>query len=245
LLKSSFVNQTEAPLSKIKVSNKKFLINNNIENQSEIITTKITTYHYFYSYLKRMIDSLLAIGLLFVFWPLFLLVAILIRIDSKGPIFYIQKRAGKDNKNFLIYKFRTMEHNSEGINDSIFRQNNNLRITDIGKFLRYTNLDELPQLINILKGEMSFVGPRPEWVYSSEIFSKYIADWPLRLKVKPGITGLAQLKGFSSLEPIQKLEQDLIYIENYSLKMDVKILFKTIVFMLKNYMQGLENKLII
>lgn len=186
--------------------------------------------------LKRMFDLTLFIILLPIFLPLLFIISILIKLDSKGPVFFIQNRVGKDGKIFKIYKFRTLKNNSPNLHLNPQKEIKNIEkfifppppeneLTKIGKFLRVTSLNELPQLINVLKGDMSFVGPRPE---VPEIVKLYPEEYRKRLKVKPGITGLAQVEGRSELKLDDIIRYDLEYIDNQSLLLDIKILLKTI-----------------
>lgn len=172
-------------------------------------------------YVKRILDVLLAIILLLIAYPFMIVIAILIKLDSKGPIIFKQKRSGKNGKEFLIYKFRTMEETNH-----LYNYNEKDKITRIGKYLKELSLDELPQLFNIIKGEMSFVGPRP-WVID---YSYYFNDEQRRrLDVLPGITGLAQCKGRNNISIKKKIKYDIEYVDNISFKLDLYIIFKTIV----------------
>lgn len=162
------------------------------------------------------------IGLI-IFSPLFLIVAIAIKFLDPGPVFYRQKRVGKDEKIFLIYKFRTMVVNADKFG-SLLTVDNDPRVTKLGKFLRRTSLDELPQLINIVKGEMSLIGPRPEIPFIVETYSE---EQKKVFKVKPGLTGWAQVHGRDSLTIEEKLIYDLQYIDNISFSLDFKIFLLT------------------
>ncbi len=173
-----------------------------------------------------MVNRLLALLLILPLSPLFPLIALLIKMTSKGPVFYLQERTGKDGKVFTLYKFRTMRQDAE-MNGPVLAKDDDPRITSIGKILRETYLDEIPQLFNIIKGEMNFVGPRPERPFFNEKFSKEFFDWPKRLLVKPGITGWAQIHNFSSHQPREKLQYDLDYIKNKNWLLDLKIVART------------------
>ena len=188
---------------------------------------QITAAIHFYDALKRIIDVILSIILIVAFSPIMLLIAVLIKISSKGPAIYKQKRMGKDNAQFTLYKFRTMKIN---INGPLATEKNDSRIFPIGKILRYTHLDELPQLFNILKGDISFIGPRPESSKLVEIYKK-LPYYEIRHIIKPGLTGWAQVnyKPSASLEEaFEKLQYDIYYIKNRSLILDLLILIKTI-----------------
>lgn len=172
-----------------------------------------------------MLNRILAFILLVIFSPIILIIAILIKISSKGPIIYKQERIGKNGKIFTIYKFRTMNENADK-NGVFLCKKNDKHLTKIGKILKSIYLDELPQLYNILKGDMNFIGPRPEMLPYHKKFKK-IKNWNKRLSIKPGITGLAQLNNACSMKPRKKLKYDLEYIKNKSLFLDIKIIIRT------------------
>ena len=152
--------------------------------------------------------------------PLFLIVSLLVKCTSKGPVFFLQERTGKDGKNFFVYKFRSMHVDNDVLDFSRMD-----KATPVGKFIRKTSLDELPQLINILKGEMSFIGPRP-WITE---YAKYFTEHQKRrLEVKPGLTGYAQCMGRNGITVIEKINYDIEYVEKISLFMDIKIIFLTL-----------------
>lgn len=176
-----------------------------------------------YKYIKREMDFLVAVILLTVLSPLMLLAAALIAVNRDGPILFKQKRPGKDGKIFTVYKFRTMstaliDRNGKELSD--FE-----RMTRIGKILRKTSIDELPQLFNIIKGDMSFIGPRP---LLTEYLSLYSPEQMRRHEVLPGISGWAQVNGRNTLTWEQKFAYDIYYVDHYSFLMDMKIFFKTI-----------------
>lgn len=177
--------------------------------------------------IKKIIDILFALMGLIVSIPIIVIAFILIKLESEGPIIYIQERVGKDGKLFKIFKLRTMclDAEKDGIQ---WAQKNDSRVTKIGRFLRKTRIDELPQLLNVLKGEMSIVGPRPERPYFIEEFSKEIPKFNERLVVSPGLTGWSQINGGYELSPKEKLEKDLFYIKNQSILLDMKIIFRTV-----------------
>ena len=183
--------------------------------------------------IKRIFDIVFSmLVIILVFSWLFPLLALLVRLDSKGPVFFKQKRTGKDNRSFYCYKFRTMYVNN-GTDDAKQATKNDHRITRIGSFLRKTSLDELPQFFNVLSGQMSVVGPRPHMLKHTEEYSKVIEKFMTRHFVKPGITGLAQAKGFrgetKSINLMKnRVKLDRFYIENWSLIFDFKIIFLTI-----------------
>ena len=174
--------------------------------------------------IKRLLDFAVSLVGLIILLPLFAVIAIAIKIDDRGPVFFRQERAGKDGRIFQIYKFRSMEVGAEHKGAGVFVEENDPRITRVGKFLRHTSFDELPQLINVLKGEMSLVGPRPTLPYQVE---RYDARQRKRLTVKPGITGWAQVNGRNALTWPERIELDLWYVDNWSLWLDLKILWRT------------------
>jgi len=202
-------------------------------------------------FLKRLIDVIVSLLVAVIGFPFFLAIALLIKLTSKGPVFFSQQRIGEEGNPFTLYKFRTMRQDSD---DTIHREftrsfiegrmsNSSLdekapsvykladdpRVTSVGNFLRKTSLDELPQFINILRGEMAIVGPRPPLQYELE----YYEEWhKLRLKAKPGLTGLWQVSGRSSVPFNEMVKLDLYYIEHWSLLLDLKIMLRTVPVML-------------
>lgn len=178
---------------------------------------------------KRTFDIIVSASLLIVLAPLWLLIMLLVKITSRGPIFFKQKRLGMDGREFSMYKFRSMSVNAEEHTGPVWTSKGDPRRTPLGVFLRKTSLDELPQLFNVLRGDMSLVGPRPERKYFVEQFKHLIPKYLDRHRVKTGMTGWAQvngLRGDTSLE--ERIKYDLYYIENWSLAFDVKILLRTL-----------------
>ncbi len=174
--------------------------------------------------LKKIIDVVISgIGLIILF-PIFVIIGILIKLDSKGPVFFRQKRMGKGGKVFVAYKLRTMVDGAEKIGLRHEIKKDDERITRIGKHLRW-GIDELPQLINVIKGEMSMVGPRPALPHQVE---RYSVQERRRLEVKPGITGWALINGRNALSWSERIKLDIWYINHWSIWLDFKILFKTI-----------------
>ncbi len=161
----------------------------------------------------------------FVSAPIVILISLLIKITSPGPILYKQKRVGKDGKVFTLYKFRTMIENAEKKVGPVLASREDPRVTKVGKILRTTRMDELPQLLNVLRGEMSLVGPRPERLH---FVKQHKALHELRLAVKPGLTGLAQIRSFYDLKPQHKIKYDYLYIQRRNLLLNLYILIKTI-----------------
>ena len=194
-----------------------------------------------YIKIKRVIDVILASVALILLSPLFVIIAIAIKIDSKGPVFFAHKRIGKNGKIIKLYKFRSMVINAEELIKSFtpeqmkeykenYKLTNDPRITKVGKFLRKTSLDELPQLINIINGDLSIIGPRP--VIADEL-EKYGTNKDKFLSVTPGLTGYWAANGRSNTTYEQRMEMELYYIDNLSLKMDIKVFFKTILSVVK------------
>jgi exopolysaccharide biosynthesis polyprenyl glycosylphosphotransferase len=180
---------------------------------------------------KRLIDIVVSLLILLVLLPFSILIAILIRLESKGPIFYVQDRVGKDGKIFKMLKFRSMYHEAEKHSGPVWANRRDPRVTKVGRIIRKAHFDEVPQLVNVLEGDMSLVGPRPERPYFVEQLSREIPIYYRRLRVRPGLTGWAQVKHKydESVDDVRvKLRYDLFYIENISLRMDMKILLTTI-----------------
>lgn len=173
-----------------------------------------------YKYVKRFFDLIMALILVIIFLIPMIIIAILIKLDSKGPVFFKQERTGKDGKIFLLYKFRSM-----AVDNDVHDFNCQDKKTRVGRVLRKFSLDEFPQIINIIKGEMSFIGPRP-WIPD---YYENMTDYQRRRNdVLPGITGLAQVKGRNNINIIAKINYDLEYVKNFSFVQDVKIFFLTI-----------------
>ncbi len=197
---------------------------------------------------KRAIDVIACGAIMIVGAPLFLIIAALIKLTSRGPIFFRQVRLGRDGEPFTFYKFRTMRHNNddsvhrsfsrdfikgqaEGADEhGVFKMVRDPRVTSVGRFLRRTSLDELPQFWNVIRGEMSLVGPRPPISYEIEHYEDWHKD---RLRVKPGLTGLWQVSGRSQVPFDEMVKLDLYYISQWSVALDLKIIWKTIPVMVK------------
>jgi exopolysaccharide biosynthesis polyprenyl glycosylphosphotransferase len=211
------------------------------------IPADTTRFYGLRGYLKRLVDCLGAAALLFISAPLFFVVALLIKQSSSGPVFYIQERVGRDGKPFRFYKFRSMKQNSDDAvhrrfatmfisgdedgcrrtngGDGVFKMRRDPRVTAVGAWLRRTSMDELPQLINVFRGEMSLVGPRPPIYYEIENYQPWHME---RLRVTPGLTGLWQVSGRSSVSFDEMVRLDLHYINNWSLLLDLRILLQTV-----------------
>lgn len=216
-------------------------INEVLEISQKDNKTKIRKLEIYNKYIKKIIDKLISAVSLVILSPVFLIIAICIKLESKGPVFFIHKRIGKNGKEIGMYKFRTMVPNAEELIKSFtpeqmkefkenFKLENDPRITKVGKILRKTSLDELPQLINILKGELSIIGPRP--VIGEEL-EKYGENKLKFLSVTPGLTGYWAANGRSNTSYDERMKMELYYIDNMSWKMDMKVFFKTIISVLK------------
>ncbi|MCI9533382.1 MAG: sugar transferase [Lachnospiraceae bacterium] len=178
--------------------------------------------------IKRGMDLALSLTALMFLCPIFIVTAIAIRLYDGGPVFYVQERCTKDGRVFRIYKFRSMIVDAEKDGYSVPAADRDPRITPVGRIIRATRIDELPQILNIIKGDMSIVGPRPERVEHVELYTRQIPEFTYRLKVKGGLTGYAQVYGKYNTTAYDKLKLDLMYIQNYSLMLDVQIIFKTV-----------------
>jgi undecaprenyl phosphate N,N'-diacetylbacillosamine 1-phosphate transferase len=179
---------------------------------------------------KRILDLFLGIIGLILTSPLWLYVIIRIKTEDRGPVFFVQERVGRNGRLFRMYKFRSMVVGAEKKGLGVFVSTDDERITKIGKFIRKTSIDELPQLINVLKGEMSIVGPRPTLEYQVERYNK---EQKRRLLMKPGITGWAQINGRNNMTWPEKIELDLWYVDHWSIGLDLKIIGRTIWSVLK------------
>lgn len=180
-----------------------------------------------YLKVKRLLDIVLSLLGTIILSPILLIIAIAIKIDSKGPIIFKQKRLGKDGKEFEIYKFRSMIVGAEKIGTGVYSKKGDSRVTRVGKFIRMTSIDELPQLINILKGEMSFIGPRPVLTYHPWKYEEYTEEQLKRFAVRPGVTGWAQIHGRKDVPWDKRIKLDTYYVENISFLLDLKIFLQT------------------
>ena len=178
---------------------------------------------------KRSTDIVISFLAIVISSPLMILIALVVKLESRGPVFFVQERVGLDRKVFRMFKFRSMKVNSESLSGPVWAKENDDRRTRLGVLLRKTSLDELPQFFNVLFGDMSMVGPRPERAVFVEDFKKSVPHYMLRLKMKAGITGWAQVNGWRGNTSLEKrIEHDLYYIKHWSLLFDIKILFKTL-----------------
>ena len=183
----------------------------------------------FYLVIKRILDVVVSLVALIILSPILLIVAIAIKIESKGPIIFKQQRIGKDGKVFNIYKFRSMVVGAEKMGTGVYSKKDDNRVTKVGKFIRMTSIDELPQLVNILKGEMSIIGPRPVLTYHPWKYEEYTEEQLKRFNVRPGVTGWAQVHGRKDVEWHERIKLDVYYVGNIGFLLDVKIFFKTII----------------
>ncbi len=192
---------------------------------------------------KRCIDLSVSTVVLVLTSPVLAAAAVAIRLSSKGPAIFKQKRVGQDGEEYTLYKFRTMVADAEKHTGPVLASESDERITPLGRWLRATRLDESPQLFNVLKGDMSLVGPRPERAFFVDDFRETVPGYDLRFSVKPGITGLAQVAGGYSTTVERKLRFDLMYIFDYSLLMDIQILFRTVLVMIdKTQAEGIAEE---
>lgn len=180
------------------------------------------------NYLKRVFDFLISFIGLIVLSPVLLITAILIKADSKGPVIFKQKRLGLDGKVFDIYKFRSMCVGAEKTGSGVYSGKNDARVTRVGRIIRATSIDELPQLINILKGDMALIGPRPPLTYHPWPLEEYTEEQRRMFDVRPGITGWAQVNGRKEVEWHKRIELNVWYVDHVSFLLDVKIFFMTI-----------------
>jgi exopolysaccharide biosynthesis polyprenyl glycosylphosphotransferase len=220
------------------------LINSKITQINDMLAIKVEQLGLSFEQkiLKRTMDIVLSIIALIITSPLLLIVSIAIKLYDRGPVLYKQERVTENNRIFRLYKFRTMIVDAEKDTGPVLATDKDIRITPIGRFLRATRIDELPQLLNVLKGDMSIVGPRPERPFFVERFNNEIEAFKFRVYVKAGITGLAQVLGRYSTDPENKAKFDLLYVKNYSLMLDIKIIFNTLkVIFIKDSSAGIKK----
>ena len=179
-------------------------------------------------FVKRVIDIIVSLLVIIILSPLFLIVSISIKVSSSGPIIFKQRRLGLSGKEFYIYKFRSMVQNAEHTGTGVYSNKNDIRVTKIGKIIRATSIDELPQMINILKGDMSLVGPRPPLTYHPWPIEAYTDEQKRMFEVRPGITGWAQINGRKDVEWHKRIAMNIWYVDHESLILDLKIIFITI-----------------
>lgn len=182
-------------------------------------------YKYF---IKRSIDIFVAIIILIFLSPLFLITSIAIKCESEGPVIFKQRRLGLGGKEFNIYKFRSMVQNAEHTGSGVYSEKDDIRVTKIGRILRAMSIDELPQAFNLLKGDMSLIGPRPPLTYHPWTIDKYTDEQKRMFEVRPGITGWAQVNGRKAVEWNKRIKMNVWYVDHLSMWLDIKILFMTI-----------------
>lgn len=186
------------------------------------------------SFFKRAFGILFSLLGLIITSPIMLIVAILIKIESPGPVIFKQPRIGKDGKVFNIYKFRSMCQNAEKTGSGVYSDKNDSRVTKVGKFIRATSIDEIPQFLNVLKGDMSFIGPRPPLTYHPWPFDQYTEHQKKMFDVRPGLTGWAQVHGRKQVEWNKRIELNIWYVEHLSFLLDLKIIFTTLLKLIKD-----------
>ncbi len=213
-----------------KINNNEEVILPYEENEKEYFIEDLGKINkkFFYSIIKRIFDFILSLVAIIILIIPMVFIGLLVKLTSKGPILYKQERLGKNGKPFKLVKFRSMKVDAEANGAQWSKGDADPRITKFGRFLRKTRIDELPQLFTILNGKMSIVGPRPERAVFYDEFEKYIHGFNQRMKVKPGLTGLAQVNGGYDLKPEEKIIYDIKYIKNRSLWLDFKIIIKTV-----------------
>ena len=185
-------------------------------------------------FIKRGLDILISSGAIVVLWPIYLITALASKLDSKGPVIFKQTRLGKDHKEFNMYKFRSMVVNAEHTGSGVYSGKGDSRVTRVGKVIRATSIDELPQAVNILKGDMSLIGPRPPLTYHPWPIDEYSEEELRMFEVRPGITGWAQVHGRKDVEWHKRIKLNVWYVDHCSLLLDIKIFFMTIFKVLSN-----------
>ena len=180
------------------------------------------------NYLKRFIDIVISLGVLVILSPVFLVTAVAIKLNSKGPVIFKQRRLGRDGKEFDIYKFRSMVQNAEHTGSGVYSGKGDARVTAVGRIIRATSIDELPQALNMLKGDMSLIGPRPPLTYHPWPIDEYTPEQKRMFDVRPGITGWAQVHGRKDVEWHKRIELNVWYVDHVSFLLDLKIFFMTI-----------------
>ena len=186
------------------------------------------------NYVKRLLDILTGLGVLILLWPVLLITAIAIKIESPGPVIFRQKRIGYKTKVFEIYKFRSMRVNSEHTGSGVYSNKNDSRVTRVGRIIRATSIDELPQAVNMLMGDMSLIGPRPPLTYHPWPIDEYTKEQLRMFDVRPGITGWAQINGRKDVEWHKRIQLNNWYVDHVSFRLDMKIFIRTIYKVLTN-----------
>lgn len=179
-------------------------------------------------YIKRLFDIVAAVLILTVLSPLMLITAVLVKLTSPGPVIFKQERIGRNGKVFTMYKFRSMQQNAEHTGSGVYSGAGDTRVTRLGRFLRATSIDELPQMVNILMGDMSFIGPRPPLTYHPWSYDQYTTEQLRMFEVRPGISGWAQVHGRRCVEWNERIRMNVWYVDHVSFLLDLKIMFLTI-----------------
>lgn len=185
-------------------------------------------------FIKRLIDIIIAVLVLVILSTVFLVTAAAIKLESKGPVIFEQRRLGLNGKEFNIYKFRSMVHNAEHTGSGVYSGKDDARVTKVGRMIRAASVDELPQVVNILKGDMSLIGPRPPLTYHPWPFHEYTQEQRRMFEVRPGITGWAQVHGRKDVEWHKRIEMNVWYVDHMSFWLDMKIFFMTIIKVAEN-----------
>lgn len=185
-------------------------------------------------FIKRLVDIIIAVLVLVILSPVFLVTAVAIKLESKGPVIFEQRRLGLNGKEFNIYKFRSMVHNAEHTGSGVYSGKDDARVTKVGRMIRAASVDELPQVVNILKGDMSLIGPRPPLTYHPWPFHEYTQEQRRMFEVRPGITGWAQVHGRKDVEWHKRIEMNVWYVDHMSFWLDMKIFFMTIIKVAEN-----------
>lgn len=180
------------------------------------------------TYIKRGLDIFISVAVLAFLWPVFLITAFAIRLDSEGPVLFKQTRLGKNHKEFEMYKFRSMVVNAEHTGSGVYSGKNDSRVTRVGKIIRALSIDELPQAVNILKGDMSLIGPRPPLTYHPWPIDEYSQEELRMFEIRPGITGWAQIHGRKDVEWHKRIKMNIWYVDHVSFVLDLKIFFITV-----------------
>lgn len=205
----------------------KYNLNLKTQTQLAVSIENVKNEKNIYEFFKRIFDLVVSLVLFIIAVPITLVACLCVVLESKGNPIYSQERLGKNGKSFKVYKIRSMYIDAEKHTGAKWADKNDPRVTKVGKFIRKTRIDELPQIINILLGDMTIVGPRPERPIFTYKFNEEIPGFINRLQVKPGLTGLAQINGGYDITPKEKLEFDMKYIENRGFGLDIKIMLKT------------------
>lgn len=185
-------------------------------------------------FIKRLVDIIIAVLVLVILSPVFLITAAAVKLESKGPAIFEQRRLGLNGKEFNIYKFRSMVNNAEHTGSGVYSGKDDARVTKVGRMIRAASVDELPQVVNILKGDMSLIGPRPPLTYHPWPFHEYTQEQRRMFEVRPGITGWAQVHGRKDVEWHKRIEMNVWYVDHMSFWLDMKIFFMTIIKVAEN-----------